>query len=74
MLDPLAQTVPSDEFVCIKCAASLARAPSLSVRDSVGDQDRLYTALDRLAPKRDGYRAQHGDDDDIGWHERGHCR
>jgi hypothetical protein len=70
LLDPLAQTVPSDEFICIKCAAPLARAPSLSVRDSVGDQDMLYAALDRLAPKRDGYRAQHGDDDYIGWHER----
>jgi hypothetical protein len=49
LLDPLAQTVPSDEFICIKCAAPLARAPSLSVRDSVGDQDMLYAALDRLA-------------------------
>jgi hypothetical protein len=41
------------------------------VPDSVGDQDTLYAALDRLAPKRDSDRAQHGDDDDdIGWHER----
>jgi hypothetical protein len=68
-LEPLAQTVPSDEFLCIQCAAPLARAPCLSVPDSVGDQDTLYAALDRLAPKRDSYHAWHGDDDAVSWHE-----
>lgn len=69
MLDPLAQTVPSDEFLCIQCTAPLARAPCLSVQDSVGDQNTLYAALDRLAPKRDNPDAWHGDDS-ISWHER----
>lgn len=71
LLDPLAQTVPSDEFLCIQCTAPLARAPCLSVQDSVGDQNTLYAALDRLAPKRDNPDAWHGDNDDsISWHER----
>jgi TniQ len=71
LLDPLAQTVPSDEFLCIQCAAPLARAPSLSVRDSVGEQDTLYAALDRLAPKPNSLHAWHGHDDDyVSWHER----
>ena len=71
MLDPLAQSVPSDEFLCIQCAAPLARAPCLSVQDSVDDQDALYAALDRLAPKRDSDPTWRGDDaDTISWQER----
>jgi len=69
LLDPLAQTVPSDEFLCIRCAAPLARAPSLSMRDSVGEQDALYAALDRLAPKPNSLHDWYGYDDPIAWHE-----
>jgi hypothetical protein len=69
LLDPLAQTVPSDEFLCIQCAAPLARAPSLSMRDSIGEQDTLYAALDRLAPKPNSLHASHSDDY-VSWPER----
>jgi hypothetical protein len=69
LLDPLAQSVPSDEFLCIQCAAPLARAPSLSMRDSVGEQDALYAALDRLAPKSNSLHDWYGYDDHIAWHE-----
>jgi hypothetical protein len=45
LLDPLAQTVPSDEFRCIRCSAPLAGAPSLRLPDSVHDQDVMYATL-----------------------------
>lgn len=49
LLDPLAQTVPSDAFLCIRCSAPLARAPSLHMPDSVHDQDVMYATLFHLA-------------------------
>jgi len=35
LLDPLSQTVPSDEFVCCRCYAQLAKAPSISMVEAV---------------------------------------
>lgn len=49
LLDPLAQTVPSDAFLCIRCSAPLAEAPSLHLPDSVHDQDVMYATLFHLA-------------------------
>jgi len=49
LLNPLAQTVPSDEFLCIRCSAPLAQAPSLRLLGSVRDQRVVYARLFRLA-------------------------
>jgi hypothetical protein len=49
LLDPLSQTVPCTEFLCVKCAAPLAKAPSVRMAESISDQLTLYYALDRLA-------------------------
>jgi hypothetical protein len=49
LLDPLAQTVPATAFVCVKCGAPLAKAPSLRVREAVREQTAIYEELHRLA-------------------------
>lgn len=50
LLDPLSQTVPSDEFVCCRCYAQLAKAPSISMVEAVADQLWLYFELDYELP------------------------
>ena len=49
LLNPLAQTVPSSEFLCVKCGAPLARAPSLCLDETTHDQVLVYHQLERLA-------------------------
>jgi hypothetical protein len=49
LLDPLAQTVPAIAFVCIKCGAPLAKAPSLRMLEAVREQTAIYEELHRLA-------------------------
>ena len=49
LLNPLAQTVPSSEFLCVKCSAPLARAPSLCLDQTTHDQVLVYHQLERLA-------------------------
>jgi hypothetical protein len=70
LLDPLAQVVPSNEFLCIQCSAPLAEASCLIARDSVRDQAMLYQALDGLVAESEhevtwGAQA-HGY---VGWRE-----
>jgi hypothetical protein len=49
LLNPLAQAVPATAFVCVKCCAPLAKAPSLRMREAVGEQTAIYEELHRLA-------------------------
>jgi hypothetical protein len=49
LLDPLVQTVPTTAFACVKCCAPLAKAPSLRMREAVGEQAAIYEELHRLA-------------------------
>jgi hypothetical protein len=48
LLNPLAQTVPTTAFVCVKCGAPLAKAPSLRLREAVGEQTAIYDERHRL--------------------------
>jgi hypothetical protein len=48
-VDLLASTVPSLEFQCGKCAALLARAPSVRMNEAIPEQTLLYDELHRLA-------------------------
>jgi hypothetical protein len=47
LLDPLSVAVPCAEFVCCKCSAPLAKAPSLRLRETIQDQSRVYDELHR---------------------------
>ena len=49
LLNPLAQTVPSSEFLCVKCGVPFARAPSLCLGETIRDQMLVYHQLERLA-------------------------
>ena len=49
LLSPLSQTVPSAEFLCVKCGAPFARAPSICLAETIPDQAMVYTELDHLA-------------------------
>jgi len=49
LLDPLSQTVPCSEFLCVKCGAPFARAPSVRLAETITDQMLIYSELDRLA-------------------------
>ncbi len=40
--------MPCDQFLCCKCSAPLAKAPSLRVSDMVQDQALVYSHLDNL--------------------------
>jgi hypothetical protein len=48
-LDPLAQTTPSDRFICNKCGVAFATAPCLRMTEAIADQSALYERLHRLA-------------------------
>lgn len=48
-LDPLAQTVPSASFLCVKCGAVLGNAPCLAIKDTIADQGVLYDEIHHLA-------------------------
>lgn len=47
LLDPLSLTVPCAEFICCKCSAPLAKAPSLRLSETIKDQSRVYDELHR---------------------------
>ncbi len=47
VLDPLALAVPCTEFLCCKCKASLARAPSIRFSETLTDQAKLYDDIHR---------------------------
>lgn len=49
LLDPLSQTFPSTEFLCCKCSAPLAKAPSLRMPEAVRGQAMFYDEIDRVA-------------------------
>lgn len=49
LLDPLAQTLPSDVFLCGKCGTPFASAPSLPIEAIVTDQSLIYERLSSLA-------------------------
>jgi hypothetical protein len=49
LVAPLSQTVPAAEFLCVKCSAPLAKAPSLHLPGTVRDQEAIYVFLARLA-------------------------
>jgi hypothetical protein len=71
LLDPLAQTVPSDAFLCIRCSAPLAGAPSMRVPDSVHDQNVVYATLFHLVVESRQLVSQCGPDSDyISFRER----
>jgi len=40
---------PSDDFLCARCHARLALAPSLSMDDLIVQQDIIYARIERLA-------------------------
>jgi hypothetical protein len=70
LLDPLAQIVPSDGFLCVRCSAPLAGAPCRFVPDSVRDQAVLYRALDRLVAESEHEVAWGAQDHGyVGWRE-----
>ena len=48
LVDLLSSTVPSLEFLCGKCGAQLAKAPSLRMNDAIPEQAMLYDELHRL--------------------------
>jgi hypothetical protein len=48
LVDLLSSSVPSLEFLCCKCAAPLAKAPSLRMNDAVQEQAMLYDEIHRL--------------------------
>jgi len=48
-VDPLAQAVPSDDFLCARCHARLPLAPSLDMDDLAVLQDTIYARIERLA-------------------------
>ncbi len=47
VLDPLSCAVPCTEFVCCKCSAPLAKAPSIRFSETLKDQAKLYDDLQR---------------------------
>ena len=47
LLDPLSFAVPCTEFLCCKCSAPLAKAPSIRFSETLEDQSRLYDELQR---------------------------
>ena len=49
LLSPLSQAVPCTEFLCVKCGAPFARAPSLCPAETIPDEAMAYSELDRLA-------------------------
>ena len=49
VLNPLAQIVPTTAFVCVKCGVPLAKAPSLRIREAVGEQMAIYDERHRRA-------------------------
>jgi hypothetical protein len=48
LVAPLSQTAPATEFLCVKCSAPLAKAPSLHLPGTVRDQEAIYAFLARL--------------------------
>ena len=62
LLDSLSGGIPCDQFLCCKCSAPLAKAPSLRVSDMVQDQALVYSHLDTLirqcSPDPLGYPAE----------------
>jgi hypothetical protein len=48
LVDLLSSTVPSLDFLCCKCRAPLAKAPSLRLSDAVQEQAMLYDEIHRL--------------------------
>ena len=60
LVDPLSNTTPVMEFVCVKCSAPLAKAPSLHLPDTVEEQEAIYAQLHRLAAEANG---------DVSWRE-----
>jgi hypothetical protein len=48
LLDLLSSTVPSLEFLCCKCGAPLAEAPSPRMNDAIQEEAMLYEELHRL--------------------------
>jgi hypothetical protein len=62
LVDPLSHTMPATEFVCVKCSAPLAKAPSLHLPGTVQEQDAIYARLHWLAAEANddfSWRAYH---------------
>jgi len=49
VIDPLAHSVPYEQFACARCGACLSKAPSLHMPESVQDQTTLYKEIHRKA-------------------------